>query len=81
MAKSFISDSGSDYDSNDDYENGYEYGSPDEDPPTIEELNIKNAKKYYIKNLWYILIFTLIYNLLIIMLGNHHLNLYKIFDL
>jgi len=50
------------------YDGGY--GSPDEDPPTQEEINLREGEKIYEKRIWYLIIMFLLYPYLVIKLGN-----------
>jgi len=50
------------------YDGGY--GSPDGDPPSQEEINLREGEKIYEKRIWYLIIMFLLYPYLVIKLGN-----------
>ena len=69
MTKCFESDS----ELSDEYDEGY--GSPDDDPPTTEEINIRECKQLYQKIFSYIIIMCFTYPLIFTKLENLYLNL------
>ena len=73
MTKYFDSDS----ELSDEYDEGY--GSPDDDPPTPQEINIRECKQLYQKIFWYIIILCFIYSLIVTKLENLYLNLNQMF--
>jgi hypothetical protein len=54
--------------SEEEYDTGY--GSPDEDPPSQEEINLREGEKIYKRIFWYLIIMFLLYPYLVIKSGN-----------
>ena len=52
----------------DEYDIGY--GSPDEYPPSQEEIYLREGERIYEKRIWYLIIMFLLYPYLVIKLGN-----------
>ena len=47
-----------------------DYGSPDEYPPSQEEIYLREGERIYEKRIWYLIIMFLLYPYLIIKSGN-----------